>query len=255
MQRIAPSTLRKMLLVPLVAGILASIVIRTTHLDPNFSGRFFDAGTGTWAGNDAAVATFVYDYGTLPGIFLGVGGLVWAVSGLARRPRSPDPRGLYLGLCLIVGPGLVVNTTFKDNFGRPRPRDTVNFGGEHAFHPVGTPGADRSCKSFPSGHASMGFLLGVPALLAGTRRKFWFRAWVVLGISAGIGIGLVRIAQGGHWLSDVLWSGLFVYFTAIGIGFATGLLKPGTEPFRTFSHPRYSRLPGRPPSSDRRTSR
>lgn len=244
MRRIAPSTLRKAFLIPLMLGLVASAVIRVSGLDPNFSGRFYDPTSGQWFGNDSDLSQFVYDYGTLPGIFLGVGGLVWAVGGLLQKPRRPDPRALYLGLCLVVGPGLVVNTLFKDNFGRPRPRDTVLFGGEHGFHPVGVPGHDQSRKSFPSGHASMGFLLGVPALLVAPRRRLRFALWIGLGIAAGAFIGWVRIAQGGHWFSDVLWSGLFVYFTALGLGLATGVLRRGAEPFHTFHDRHYSRLPG-----------
>src|SRR5687768_7121090 len=36
---------------------------------------------------------------------------------------------VYLFLVLIVGAGLIVNLVLKDNFGRARPRDVVEFGG------------------------------------------------------------------------------------------------------------------------------
>ncbi len=243
MRPIPPSTLRKAIVIPLVLGILASVVIRVSNLDPNYSGRFYDPESGQWFGKTSDLCQLIYDYGTMPAVFLGVGGLIWAAYGLIQKPRRPDRRALYLGLCLIVGPGLAVNAAFKDNFGRPRPRDTVLFGGEHQFHPVGTPGSNRGLKSFPSGHASMGFLLGIPALLVISRRRWRFWFWMTLGISAGAFIGWVRIAQGGHWFSDVLWSGLFVYFIAVGVGLATGVLRSGREPYRPFHSRHYTRLP------------
>jgi lipid A 4'-phosphatase len=41
--------------------------------------------------------------------------------------------------------------------------------------------------------------------------------WIALGFALGLGIGLVRIAQGGHFLSDVLFSGWIVYGTALAL--------------------------------------
>lgn len=47
-------------------------------------------------------------------------------------------------------------------------------------------------------------------LASGTRRK----RLLAVSILAGSAIGLVRVVEGGHFLSDVIFSGLFVYFAA-----------------------------------------
>ena len=58
----------------------------------------------------------------------------------------------YLFLVLILGAGLIVNGVFKDDFGRARPRDIVEFGGSKRFTPafVISRECDRNC-SFSSG--------------------------------------------------------------------------------------------------------
>ena len=44
---------------------------------------------------------------------------------------------------------------------------------------------------------------------AGTRRR-----WLKVGLLAGLAAGLIRIAQGGHFLSDVLFSGWVMWLCA-----------------------------------------
>ena len=46
-----------------------------------------------------------------------------------------DP-GLFFALMLAIGPGVIVNGVFKPFWGRPRPHDTIPFGGERDFLPV-----------------------------------------------------------------------------------------------------------------------
>jgi lipid A 4'-phosphatase len=40
------------------------------------------------------------------------------------------------------------------------------------------------------------------------------RLWLGIGIGAGSALGLMRMGQGGHFLSDVIFSFYAVYFTA-----------------------------------------
>lgn len=111
-------------------------------------------------------------------------------------------------ISLIIGPGILVNNIFKDNWGRPRPYQVIrdkelyrafyqpNFGAKYD-------------NSFPSGHASVGFFLGVPLLVFGRRKLA-----AIISIMAGSLIGLVRILQGGHFFSDVLFAGIIIWFSA-----------------------------------------
>ena len=77
----------------------------------------------------------------------------------------------YLLLVLILGAGLIVNGVFKDDFGRARPRDIVEFGGTKRFTPafVISRECDRNC-SFSSGDGA-GAFFSVALALALSRRR------------------------------------------------------------------------------------
>lgn len=117
----------------------------------------------------------------------------------------------YLIAVMVVGPGLMVNSFFKDQWGRARPLQIEQFGGDKQFSIAFMPSdqCKRNC-SFTSGDASVGFALFSWALLA-TRRK---RIFYIGALSAGGVIGVARIMQGAHFLSDVIFSGVFVYLVA-----------------------------------------
>jgi len=118
---------------------------------------------------------------------------------------------LYLLLVALIGPLFLVNSVFKDQWGRARPSQVVEFGGAKQFSRATIP-ADQCAKncSFVSGHASTGFFFLAPAFVFIRRRHLWLAA----GTTGGLAIGLVRMMQGGHFLSDVLFSGVVVYLTA-----------------------------------------
>jgi membrane-associated PAP2 superfamily phosphatase len=115
---------------------------------------------------------------------------------------------------LAVGPGLLVNASLKEHYGRPRPRQVTEFGGSKQFHPLGEPTWDGQGKSFPSGHASMGFFWFAPAIYFWPRCRRAARGLVGLALIHGGLIGFARMAQGAHWPSDVLWSAGIVYLSA-----------------------------------------
>ncbi|MEM7619136.1 MAG: phosphatase PAP2 family protein [Pseudomonadota bacterium] len=118
------------------------------------------------------------------------------------------PKWMFLTLCLIIGPGLVANTLLKDNWGRARPHYIQQFDGQQKFTPVMqvSDQCQRNC-SFISGEAAMIFV-GFFALAL----IFPLHAQnlIFYGILAGMASGAVRILQGGHFLSDVLFSGIIM---------------------------------------------
>lgn len=103
---------------------------------------------------------------------------------------------------ILVSPLLIVNGILKEFSGRPRPVNTDLFGGEWPFVEAGrfTDHCASNC-SFVSGEASTGFwlLCLVPLLPV----RFRPLAWAVTLTLAVTTSGL-RIAFGGHYLSDVL---------------------------------------------------
>jgi len=115
---------------------------------------------------------------------------------------------IYLILALAIGPGLVVNTVFKDHWGRARPHHTLEFGGTKTFTPpfIISDQCDRNC-SFVSGDPSVGFYFFALAFAISRKRKLFVGSAMGLGIT----FGMTRIMQGAHFLSDVIFSGIFTF--------------------------------------------
>jgi lipid A 4'-phosphatase len=148
---------------------------------------------------------------SMPAYLLGAAGyiaLLWLAGealdlvflGITRRVA------VYLLSSLALGPGVVVNLILKDYWGRPRPSTILQFGGSDSYvAPMAiSNGCDHNC-SFPSGHAALGFWLVAFALLAPPR---WRPHAIAAAVTAGAAVGVVRIAQGGHFLSDVVFSAI-----------------------------------------------
>ncbi len=124
--------------------------------------------------------------------------------------------GVFLLLSVAIGPGLLVNTVLKDHWERPRPRDVVEFGGPLHYRPAPLP-AGEGGASFPCGHCSVGFLFAAGWWVWRRQRPAWAWGSLALGLAAGFALGLGRMAAGGHFLSDVIWSALLALSVAHGI--------------------------------------
>lgn len=117
----------------------------------------------------------------------------------------------FLFLVMLIGPGIIANTILKDNsVGRPRPVHIQEFGGPMQYVPVFTYSGEcqKNC-SFVSGHGAMGFYFIVLAWVFKRRGMF------TLGMTVGVIVGGIRILQGGHFLSDVVFSFWVVYGTIL----------------------------------------
>ncbi|MEO5373442.1 MAG: phosphatase PAP2 family protein [Alphaproteobacteria bacterium] len=194
------------------AFVLALVVTfaMVPSLDLAFSGLFYRAGEGFfWR----YAAPFEFVRRALPPLAIGIVGVIclaWLAGALLReRILGVDNRvGGFLVGSLLLGPGLLVNTLFKDNWGRARPSTIVEFGGSKIFTPplMIAGQCDRNC-SFVSGHAALAFWSLAFALMAPPR---WRMRAVVGAVAFGLLVGLVRVIQGAHFLSDVLYSGVVV---------------------------------------------
>jgi len=125
----------------------------------------------------------------------------------AANLAAPSGRAMiFLIASLTIGSGLIVNLGLKDHSHRPRPVHVREFGGEMDFRPWDK--FDGACKKncgFASGEAASGFWMLAPALLAPPP---WRALAIAASIVYGVAASALRVAFGGHFLSDVLIGGL-----------------------------------------------
>lgn len=196
------------------AGAVAAVVfLALPQIDPAVVAWFYVEGEG-FPFNSIPVLrrmSSLLRVAVIVGALTLLGMVVWSM--VSRPPPWLPPRrsAAFLLAVLIIGPGIIVNTVFKDHWGRARPAQTSEFGGERTFSPplVISDQCSRNC-SFVSGDASVGFFLAAFGLVFARRR----RSWIVLGLAAGVAIGILRVALGRHYPSDVVFSGVFVLLTA-----------------------------------------
>jgi lipid A 4'-phosphatase len=117
---------------------------------------------------------------------------------------------LYLLLVVAIAPGIIVNDILKEHWGRARPAETTLFGGDKKFTPAFII-SDQNGYSFSCGHVAGAFFLIAPALLIRKRRALWMS----LAVGYGLAISTIRIAVGGHFLSDTVVSFFIVYVTTL----------------------------------------
>lgn len=196
------------------SALLALLFVACPSLDLRSSAFFYRGGAFFLAGNPLVRLVYrgVPVLATLYVLFL-IGALL--LLSFARRTTlwGLGKKGyLYLLLAFALGPGLVVNVVLKDHVGRARPSQVVQFGGSKKFTPAFVLSDQvKHNGSFVCGHAAVGFSLVALALLLERRRRRLVFAGAVLG--GGL-IGLVRMVQGGHFLSDVIFSFVFVYLVS-----------------------------------------
>ena len=142
----------------------------------------------------------------VPSVFRGlvyIAIAAWAVAAWGSRWKRWRLPLAFFVLSGALGPGLLVNSGFKEQWQRARPYEVENFGGPSQFTRAGvmTDQCNNNC-SFVSGHVSCGFFFASLMLVHPRRR----RAWAVAGCTAGVLIGFARMADMAHWLSDALWA-------------------------------------------------
>ncbi len=113
---------------------------------------------------------------------------------------------IYIVLVLSIAPGLIVNATLKDHWGRARPAQITQFGGDKEFTPAFIL-SNQNGHSFSSGHTAAAFSFVGFALLVTRRRKFWMS----LAIAYGILVSFARLIAGGHFFSDIVTSFFIVW--------------------------------------------
>jgi lipid A 4'-phosphatase len=136
-----------------------------------------------------------------------------------RRPLIIPGRAIVLMLAtLALAPGVLANLVLKEHWGRPRPIDVAQFGGKEHFRPWWDPRGDcpKNC-SFIAGEPSGAFwTMAGAALVPPPWRPIAYGA----ALAFGGAVGLLRMAAGAHFFTDVIFAGAFAFlviWTAHGL--------------------------------------
>ena len=165
------------------------------------------------------IALFIYKYGLIPGqlLFL-TATIVLITSFLSKKVSSLRLPSLYIMLTLFIGSALISNVLLKQYWTRPRPKQVFLYGGGYPYCPIFikyTGKTNRPLRSLPCGHSTMGFCFFTLFFIG---KRYKSKPLTVIGLCTGSLAGLVisyaRMAQGGHFFSDVVLSFLIMWLTA-----------------------------------------
>lgn len=189
---------------------IASVVLGPEKINP-VGMKFWPAGSGPpW--------NILYTVAPFPAFVLAVTALILLVAGLfIRKIASCRRKAVFVLLLLALGPGLVVNVMLKDQLGRARPREVIEFGGSLEFTQFWQLGSAGANSSFPSGHAAIAFFTMAPWFVLRDNKRAIATGFLVFGLSFGSLVGIARILQGAHFVSDVVWAGGLIYLIGGGL--------------------------------------
>ncbi len=192
------------------AVAMAALLILFPMIDIWASSLFFDTATSLWVKRTNLMQ---FARSGVPPLIIGA--LLFSIAlwtaGRALKQYIWSLTGrkiLYLILTLALGPGLIVESVLKVYVGRARPRDIMAFGGQDVFTPALwlSDACTRNC-SFVSGHAALAFWTTAFAFLVPKESR---AVVFVSGLALGALMGITRMAEGAHFLSDVVFSGIIV---------------------------------------------
>jgi lipid A 4'-phosphatase len=177
------------------------------------SGRFALAGDGFWQTlREAILRAYTLWYIAIPVC------LVVAMRSGETVARLDARKWGYLALCSIAGPLLLTNVFLKEHWGRWRPREILDFGGSHPYTtPFDISGSCADNCSFVSGEVSSMVMAFIALAFVSS---VWRPVFYVLAIVLGMLSALIRVGQGGHFLSDSILAGVFMTLVAAGLYWA-----------------------------------
>jgi lipid A 4'-phosphatase len=201
------------LIIALAIAVVVGVVFAAyPQLDVEIAALFYNPVTHAFAAWYSDRVEHVRDAATLL-IALLVAPAFLAVAGKLvfpqRRMLIPGRAALFLIATLALGPGVLTNGILKGHSARMRPVDVVELGGKERFTPWWDPrGTCPENCSFVAGEASGGFWTLAPAALAPPQ----WRALAYAGALAfGTAMGILRMAAGAHFFTDVVFAGVLMY--------------------------------------------
>ena len=116
---------------------------------------------------------------------------------------------LFLIVTLALGPGILTNVIFKEHWGRMRPVDVTQFGGADRFTPWWDPARPLSGKLLVHCRRAFRRVLDAGARRAGAAAMAAAR--LRRGARLRRRVGVLRMAAGGHFFTDVVFAGVFMF--------------------------------------------
>jgi lipid A 4'-phosphatase len=167
--------------------------------------HLFEANAQSWEGHSRDAARSIITLLAAPAFFAIVGKVFMP----RRRMLISGRAALFLLATLALGPGILTNTFLKQYWSRSRPIDVIEFDGTDRFTPWWDPRGPCSANcSFVAGEPSGAFWTLAPAALAPPQ---WRPLAYGAALLFGAGVGLMRIAAGGHFFSDVAFAGVLTF--------------------------------------------
>jgi lipid A 4'-phosphatase len=195
-----------------IAAVVGVLFAVSPRLDIDISALFynrqinlFDANAQPWANNSRAAARWLTTLIFAPACLAVIGKLIMP----KRRMLIGGRAALLLIATMALGPGVLTNLVLKDHWGRARPIDITELGGAFRFTPWWDPRGDcpTNC-SFVAGEPSGAFWTLAPAALAPPQ---WRLVAYGGALTFGAAVGLLRIAGGGHFFTDVVFAGALMF--------------------------------------------
>jgi membrane-associated PAP2 superfamily phosphatase len=194
----------------LLVATTAAFTLRP-ETDIQFSALFFDGEAFSW--ERSAHLQLLRDMNQwLGGLLLALSLALICLPALRSRMGITSRNALVPLVTYVIGVGGIVNLILKETFGRARPRDILEFGGDHQFTSAWEfSNACASNCSFTSGEAAgAAALFSAMFILPVSSTSSRVATGLVIALIAGA-LSLNRIAFGAHFLSDVLLS-IFIVF-------------------------------------------
>lgn len=188
--------------------VVAVYLYMSPYLDITLAKLSFDPVTHSFYGEHSRLCHIIYlsvPYIVIMLLILPLTYFIYSIYIVRTRLIQAQRFFVIVTLSLILGPGLIINVTLKDHWGRARPTQVLKD--KQSYTPIWHHDFTKTKdNSFPSGHGSVGFFLGVPILALGYRRSA-----IITSIIGGAIVGGVRMLQGGHYFSDVVFAGIIVW--------------------------------------------
>src|SRR5271156_4594628 len=101
----------------------------TPTVDMYVSGLFYSPGQGFY---DNLMLHFLFKYGELFGLATGgVVSFIFLFTFVQPKWKKWRRGCLAMVLTLVIGAGLITNVILKGHWGRPRPKQVIEFGGDN----------------------------------------------------------------------------------------------------------------------------